>query len=212
MSFELTEFTKAKLLDVEVLSQKNRAPDENPGAKLPMELQISNDMLGFFDGQLKSFLFTKAGSGSPQPELAGVEPVSDTPNLTKIGAKLGQFSWSHDLTGYTLVIDQGLGGKRSNIEIADCTLSGWRMTPKEGGTVVLRFDVESADVSEQSFGKLAKLKSREISMTLAPPEVAQADLVTPAPVRSTKKSEKAAQQQSATDAFIERHAPTAGAH
>ncbi len=102
--------------------------------------------------------------------------MSDTPNLTGIGAKVGTLHWEQELTGYELVIDLGLGGKRSNLEITDCVLSNWRLTPKEGGTVVTKVDVESADVSEAAFGKLAKLKSCEMQITLAAPEVAQQDI------------------------------------
>lgn len=45
MTFELETTTKAKLTDVVVLSQKNRQPDENPGAKLSFETSLSNHML-----------------------------------------------------------------------------------------------------------------------------------------------------------------------
>lgn len=190
--FELESPTKAKLLDVEVLSQKNRQPDENPGAKLPFELQLSNDMLVHFDGSLKSFLFTKNAASSDAKQGRLDVEMSDKPNLTGIGSKIGQIHWEQELTGYTLVIDQGLGGKRSNIEISDCTLSGWKLTPKEGGSVTVKVDIESADVSESAFGKLAKLKSREISITLTPPEVVQDDIEHGRAPRSRKGAAAAA--------------------
>jgi len=206
MTFELLTKTKTKLQDVVVLSQKNRQPDDNPGAKLSVEMSLSNDMLAFFDGSLKSFLFTKNGAvasakGSQAP-LDGIPPVSDTPNLTPIGAKVGALHWEQEMTGYELVIDLGLGGKRSNIEIADCTLSDWRLIPKEGGSFLARFNIESEDVSEAYFGKLAKLKSREIEITLRPPEVGQVDIEDkPAPVAR----KPARDAHAAGDAFAEAH-------
>ena len=102
----------------------------------------------------------------------GVEQVSDMPNLTQAGTKLGKLHWNHDLTGYTLVIDHGMGGK-SNLEIKDVQLSAFRIEPKEGGTVTLSLLAESQDVPEKTFGKLATLKNREVKITLAPPVVAQ---------------------------------------
>jgi len=193
--FELLSKTKAKLQDVVVLSQKNRQPDDNPGAKISVEMMLSNDILAFFDGSLRSFLFTKnpaaaiATGRSKQGELDGVDAVSDTPNLTSLGSKIGSLHWSDESTGYTFVVDQGLGGKLSNLELADCKLSNWRILPKEGGTVIMRFDIESNDVSEKAFGRLAKLKSREIEVLLLPPEVTQEDLdpdpvLTPAQLRA----------------------------
>jgi hypothetical protein len=191
--FDLLNMTKAKLMDIVVLSQKNRQPDENPGAKLQLSMALPNHALSQFDGFLKGMLFTKTapkGARDKQETLEGVEAVSDMPNLSGIGAKIGCVHWAEELTGYTLVIDQGLGGKRSNIEIGDCTLSGWKFTPKEGGSVIVTVNCESADVSESAFGKLAKLKSREIELTLTAPEPAddaQQDIEQPARGRGKKR-------------------------
>ncbi len=227
MSFELENLSKCKLIDVVVLSQKNRQPDENPGAKLSIELALGNDSLAYFDGALKSFLFCKTGSsGKPaQGSLDGVPAVSDMPNLTGIGAKVGTLHWELELTGYELTIDLGLGGKRSNLEIEGCTVSNFRITPNEGGTVGVKCDVESPDVSEAAFGKLAKLKSREIQITLAAPEVAQQDLEDEKPPAKAKGGKKDSdpsgqtgawpfpknkpQQQEAGDAFAAAHGVTA---
>lgn len=202
--FELLTKTKTKLLDVVVLSQKNRQPDDNPGAKLSVEMMLSNDILAYFDGSLRGFLFTKnpvavlsTGKGK-QAELEGVPAVSDTPNLTSLGSHVGSIHWDSESTGYTFVVDQGLGGRTSNLELQDCKLSNWRILPKEGGTVIVRFDVESNDVSEKSFGRLAKLKSREIEVLLLPPEVTQEDLddtrLTPAQLRAANAEGKTIEQ------------------
>ncbi len=176
--FELETPTKAKLVDVVVLSQKNREPGDNPGAKLSLELALTNDALAYFDGGLKSALYTKVATqtAAAQGSLEGVAPVSDTPNLTGIGAKVGQLHWELELTGYALTIDTGLGGPKSNVEIGDCVLDNFRILPKEGGTVLVRFDLESGDVTEKAFGKLATLKTREIAILLAAPEVTQGTL------------------------------------
>ena len=178
MTFEIETLTKCKLTEVAVLSQKNREPDQNPGAALSFSMELANHHLSYFDGSLKSFLYTKSAATSSTPKqkaLEGVEEVSDLPNLTQAGAKLGKLHWNHELTGYSLVIDHGMGGK-SNLSLEDCTLSAFRITPKEGGTIVLDFLLESQDVPEKVFGKLATLKNREVSITLTAPEVAQDDL------------------------------------
>lgn len=176
--FELTHPTKAKLLDVVVLSQKNRMPDENPGAKLNFEVQLSADILDTFDPGLKRWLFMKgAGSESAkQAALDGIPEASDMPNLTNVGMKIGKFPWHQELTGYRLVIDHGMGGKKSDLEITDGLLSNWRFTPKEGGTVIARMSFESANVTEAQFGRLAKMKSRDIEVKFQPPEDAQQQL------------------------------------
>ena len=176
--FELTHPTKAKLLDVVVLSQKNRMPDENPGAKLNFEVQLSADILDTFDPGLKRWLFMKgAGSESAkQAALDGIPEASDMPNLTNVGMKIGKFPWHQELSGYKLVIDHGMGGKKSDLEITDGLMSNWRFTPKEGGTVIARMSFESANVTEAQFGRLAKMKSRDIEAKFLKPEEAQQSL------------------------------------
>ncbi len=191
--FELLNPTKAKLLDVVVLSQKNRAPDENPGAKLNFEIQLSADILAHFDGHLKGFLFTKnSGSeGAKQAALDGIPEASDMPNLTGIGMKIGKFPWNQELTGYELVIDHGMGGKKSDLVIDDGLLSNWRFTPKEGGTVIARMSFESANVTEAQFGRLAKMKSRDIEITFHPPEEVQQQIPSGAQTPAAKSLEPA---------------------
>jgi len=183
--FELLQSQKTKLNDVVVLSQKNRQPDDNPGAKLSFEMDVPNHVLSYFDGMLKGFLFTKNASSVPTATkrndtatgtLDGVEQVSDLPNLSTIGSKVGWLKWDAELSGYELLVVLGVARKQSNLEIADCVLSKFRFRGKDGGSVTVKFTLESQDVSEQAIGKLAKLKSREVDIQLRAPEVVQQDI------------------------------------
>ena len=187
--FSLTSSTKAKIRNVEILSDKDRPADANPGAKLKLTVSLPNDVLTEFDGSLRAFLFTQAaGEGKAQKSLEGVKDVSDAPALTKIGEKVGTIGWHHEFTGYRTVFDLGLGRKDSNIELEDCKLYQWRLTPKDGGTVVCQLSIDAPDVAEKSWGRLAKQKGREIEIQLHPPEVTQGELTTgdgkPAPAKT----------------------------
>lgn len=184
MTFSIESPTKAKLMNLEVLSQKNRQPDENPGVKLTIgEINLPADALAHFDGALRSFLFDRVPA--KQGELNGME----TEKLTRAGTRVGTLKWKETFAGHTLVIERGTGG-RSNLNLADCEISGIRLTPKDGGSCTMKANFEAGDASEQLFGKLAKLKSCEITITLQPPEVKQGDIEDPAPTR--KPSPKAA--------------------
>lgn len=182
-NFELATNVKSKITDVVVLSQKNRAPDDNPGAQLSFAMQLPNHDLTMFDGSLKAFLYTKNANTSTgqQETLEGIEPITDLPNLSRIG----RIHWDIELTGFTLTIDHGMGGA-SNIEVTDCVLSKFRIAAQEGGTVALDFMVESQDVAANVFGKLATLKNREVEIMLTAPVVEQAEIdlsgVNPFPV------------------------------
>lgn len=170
--FAIESFAKFKITDVVVLSQKNREPSDNPGAALNFSGTVNNDMLSMFDGTLRSFLYTKSAASSDAEQGRLDVDINDLPNCTKAGQKLGKLHWDDALTGYTLEIDHGMGGK-SNLSLDDCEVSGFEFLPKEGGSVVLVFKLESQDVSEKTFGKLATLKNREVQITLLPPEVEQ---------------------------------------
>lgn len=191
-AFEILTLTKGKLIEIEVLSQKNREPNQNPGVKLTVEYVVANHALTMFDPSLKATLFTKNAPASAKDKtgtLDGVDPVSDMPNLSGIGQHVKAIKWAQEMTGYVCEIDHGRGGT-SNIHLTGCVLDGWRFTPKEGGSVTVKHTIEAADASKSDFGNLATYKSREIEFTLAAPTVHE-DLVdkgqrAPAPQKAKK--------------------------
>ena len=172
MSFELDTATAAKMTDFDVLSDKDREPDSNPGVALQLTMLLANDSLSMFDGFLRSCLYCKNASPA-SGEQATI--ATDLPNLTTIGKNIGEFGWAAEFTGYTMIFDHGLAGA-SNIELTDCKLSGWRIFPKEGGTVQYKFKVESPDVAEVIRGKLTGFKSQEVHVLFSPPEVEEPEL------------------------------------
>jgi len=173
--FTLETATKAKLVDIDILSMKNRPPDSNPGVKLVFAAELPNSALSMLDGYLLGMLYTKQAGGEAQSALDGVEPITDKPNLTKIGQSIGRFSWAGEQTGCELTFDFGLGGK-SNIVLDDVKVDSLHITPKEGGTTTWSWACEINDVSEAEFGKLATFKSRDVQLLLAPPAVDQSSI------------------------------------
>jgi len=178
--FELGD-TKMKITEIGVLSDKDRAPDTNPGATIDISMTVGNDTLTMLDPALRTALYMKAdkkNADPQQPGLTGVQQVggvditSDLQKLTPMGMRLGKFSWDLDLSGYTTVIDYGLGKEGgSNIELKDCQLSNFSVHPKEGGSCVIKYRIEAPDVSAEIHGKLAMLKTRETVIALTAPKV-----------------------------------------
>lgn len=193
---DLTSLTKARLDDVVVLSQKNRKPDENPGAKLSFDLDLAGDTLAALDRRWPDLLW-EPDPDAKQGSLTGLE----TDRLTNIGSKIGTIHWEGDFTGWQLTIDRGTGGK-SNIVVRDCVAENVRITPKAGRAYKLKFSLDSSDVSETDFGRLAKMKSCDVQILLARPMVQQRDLdddddhgpvaAPAAPARKPGPAEKAA--------------------
>lgn len=216
MTFEIESPAKAKVLDVEVLSQKNRPEGANPGLKLPLALKLSNHMLAGFDGALKSFLFTKTAATQPvatrrednsTETLDGVEPVSDLPNLTKLGEKIGAFTWHEEITGLAVEIIFATG----KLDLDDCTATGFRIAGQEGGTVLLNMVIEAPDAKASDFAKLAMFKSREVEITMLQHEPAQQEIDPPQERPGRKAKAEAPPKTDATAEFIARN-QAAGAH
>lgn len=213
---EITTPLKAKLADLVVLSQKNRQPDENPGAKLSIECNLPLEVLAMFAGGMRSSWY------EPGPSSQGALEGMQVERLTSLGEFIGWSTWSKEYTGHTVTIDFGIGGP-SNIVIKDAKLHHFKFSPQDG-SVFAKFKVESEDVSEAMFGRLAKLKSCEVSLLIDPPQLdSQRDFdddagnpfgthgkdsdSTPPPQSSThekpaKGKAKADPGRAATDAFV----------
>lgn len=181
MGFEIEEWTKVRLDDIEVLSQKNRQPDEAPGVKLHLEMTVSNHLLTTLDGRLKGWLFERNEAAQPKVTkgkdnqtgtLDGVEPVSDLPNLSSIGKHVKSLKWADEVTGCAATIRFAT----TELVLDDATCGPFVIKPKEGGTCVLKFPLEAPNASEKVFAKLAKYKSREIELRVKQHAPAQDDL------------------------------------
>jgi len=168
--FAIEEWAKARLEDIEVLSQKNRQPDEAPGVKLHLELTVSNHMLSSIDGRLKGWLFERNEAAAPVVRkgkdnqtgtLDGVEPVSDLPNLTNVGKHVKTLKWAEVVSGLVARVRFAT----SELELDDAACGPFVIKAKEGGSCILKFPLEAPNASEKVFAKLAKYKSREIEIT-----------------------------------------------
>jgi hypothetical protein len=197
--FHLEAMTPARLGSVNNRAEMH-GKEPKPAVDLRFTFDAPNDILALFDRNLLKALYHRAKgteASGQQQGLEGVQPVSDAPNLRmpKLGLPL---KWEHDLTGYSLTIDPGLGG-RSNIELYDCLVNSFTLEPKEGGTVTISLRVQaSKDLTEAVLGRLASLVQHDVSILLDPPEVAQEQLAeTPPPGKPRTKRGK-----DATDAFI----------
>jgi hypothetical protein len=151
--FELQ--VSGKLNNLNLRAEKHG--DENAGAAdLSIEITESNDILWRFDPALKSLLYTKDLS---QPDLLS---DADPSHLTRLRfPHLGPLLWDREITTCDCEIAYGLGA----ITLKDCTLSKWRITPDEGGSVTVVFRVQ-AHPAPDDVGKLYGLIQSEIDLDI----------------------------------------------
>lgn len=201
MKFEIEDFKPAKLASINIRSEKHGPEALNPAVDLTYTMDIPNSDLSMFDGHLLSALYylseAAAGDGK-QGEIEGMEAVG-LPNLRF--PFMGAISWGKEFTGFTHTIQHGLGGK-SDIHLMDCKVNGFKIEPKEGGTVALKFRVQcSTNLNEKTMGKLALLAQNEVPiMLIAPKDEAQKQIAdNPFPVGNEPEGEK--KQQTPEEAF-----------
>jgi hypothetical protein len=166
MRFEIEDFAAVKLNSANFRSQLH-GEEHVPAVDLGFTMDAPNTILSYFDGFLLSSLYYCSAASSGQKVIDGVDQV--LPNLRFPKLKL-PLKWEEDLTGYTLTIDLGLGGK-SNLELSSCAVNGFEIEPKEGGTVQVGFRVQAVRLSEKDIGKLATLVQHDLQIQLTPPDV-----------------------------------------
>lgn len=144
--------------DIKVAGVDNPAPT----AEIDIELNMSSELLAMFAPTLRSFLFHK--SGAIQHDLAS--QTHDAPDVRFSELKF-PLVWESRMEGATFTIHKGIGGK-SDLVLPDATIKNFRLTPMEGGTVIVDFTVRSKPDVESAFGRLATMLKSEVSISLAP--------------------------------------------
>lgn len=189
MAFELEDFTPAKLCSINARSEKHGPEQLMPAVDLSFQVDAANTILSHLDGALLSSLYHKSesgGHGGQQP-LDGVDEAVNLPNLRF--PFMGTIKWAKEYAGYTLTIQHGLGGA-SDIQLLDCKVNEFRINPKEGGTVEIKFRVQcSTNLTEKTMGKLALLVQHEVPIMLEAAEAKsdQQDIENPFPDLDTSK-------------------------
>lgn len=170
MAFEIEDFTPVKITSVNPRSERHGPEELHPAVDLHISLTTGNNILTALDGKLLDALYTKNANADQggQQNLEGVEEVSSLPNLKF--PLMGALKWKKDLIGYTLTVQHGVG---SDIVLKGCKVNSFTIDPKEGGSVDLKFRVQSSDVDERTLGKLGLLVQNEVDVMLLAPEAKQ---------------------------------------
>jgi hypothetical protein len=148
---------------------KASTPMENHGKELKLavvltiEAAVASKSLKQFAPDLCDSLYREA-EAQDDTDLV-TEPTG--PTVLRF-PKMSAFDWDWTGTGYTAAVDYGLGDA-SDIKLVDAKVDSFTITPMEGGTATVKFNVivhpEALDV-----GRLCEMQKRNIDFTLAAPE------------------------------------------
>jgi hypothetical protein len=189
MKYEIEDFAPVKLNSASFRSELH-GEAHVPAVDLSFTQDVPNTALSYFDGSLLSALYYCSAASSGQKIIDGVDQVLPNLRFPKLGLPL---KWDDSGKGYYLEIDYGLGPDESNIELDLCTVGEFRITPKEGGTVELKYRVQvsGSPLTEKVCGKLASLIQQEMKIKLSPPQAAQTGDDEPPPPTSKEDVSRA---------------------
>ena len=154
LRLELSKAT-ATLESVNLRTEKH-GQDKVPAADLKISAARDADVLANFSPTLKNFLFHTEGT----LDLAGGFALRD-PHL---GYPLSR---DEEMTGATVWIGYGPGAP---MEFEDAKVNTFKLTPMEGGSVIVGFRVQCRPTPEQ-VAKLYTLQETGIEFTLEPAEL-----------------------------------------
>jgi hypothetical protein len=170
------ENISAKLTSVTPLSEKH-GNKRVPAQSLIIEVVLSNRRLAVWDDGLR-FAFYRVPDGTEVKPSLGLDP-DDMEGLTE-----KRFPWfkqdieiERELSGYTLIIDFGLGDDKSNIELDAKKICDFKIGIRDHGLFALRhrFVVHPTTIEK---GRIEEMLQQEIKVTLRAPKAdGQGDLL-----------------------------------
>jgi hypothetical protein len=149
------EFDKvvATLVNFNPRAEKN-GKERVPAADLSIRVARDADVLAYFAPTLKSMVFDHAG---PR-DLAEGMPLRDKHMVYPLKR-------DEEMTGATVTIEYGV---KETIELADCRLKGFEITPHEGGTVWVDFTVQCKPDAHKHVPFLYLLQQQGITLSIEP--------------------------------------------
>jgi hypothetical protein len=160
--FEIPVKQQVKLIKAST-PMENHGKDFKLAVVLTVEAAITSSALKQFAPDLCDSLYREAEQNDDTDLIT--EPTGPT---VRRFPKMSAFEWDWEGKDYTLVVDYGLGGD-SDITLVDAKVDSFTITPLEGGTVTVKFNVvvhpEALDV-----GRLCEMQKRNIDITLTGPE------------------------------------------
>lgn len=221
-------FEHNKPTTVKLAHAKGRKENHGEAKVLALDLSITfttnNRFLDTFAPGWREAMFSAVPSGQVEPsdqEEMDLR-VSDLPFL-RMPHAVYPLKFDKEYTGHTLRLDYGRGGDSDKV-VQLCKLKSFQFTPIEGGSVEIHYSLASAaDITGDIVGAFSELIQQDIVITLLAPAAVEGGIIDAStgsgapgtgPAAEQEKPAKAPSKavKTATDAFVEAHAPGGAAH
>lgn len=191
--FHIDEWTEAHVATFTKRVEKHGDEDKQ-AVSMGLEITTENFILDRIDPTLRHALY-KAKDEGLQPEIDDLPPT--TPVLRCNSIERTVLPTKHE--GWTLLVDEGIDEDQP-MKFGGCKLTKFSVEPKQGGTVVLRFTVGTADIDAERLGYLGMHHLESLWIQLHAPQPKQ-----PAIDGTVGHPGAAAQQPTAGDLFAAQH-------
>lgn len=191
--FHIDEWTEAHVATFTKRVEKHGDEDKQ-AVSMGLEITTENFILDRIDPTLRHALY-KAKDEGLQPEIDDLPPT--TPVLRCNSIERTVLPTKHE--GWTLLVDDGIDEDQP-MKFGGCKLTKFSVEPKQGGTVVLRFTVGTADIDAERLGYLGMHHLESLWIQLHAPQPKQ-----PAIDGTVGHPGAAAQQPTAGDLFAAQH-------
>jgi hypothetical protein len=161
MSFELHSL--AATLTSVTNRTESHGDEKVPAITLGLKITTANTILDKLSKTLRPTLY-KAAEEEGQPALEGVEQA--TPLLRQTGIDI--LKLKGELNGWTMLIDYGIE-ESEPIELGQCKVDHFAVTPHEGGTVDLFLRIGTSAIEPEDAGILWSKNGQEITFSLTAP-------------------------------------------
>jgi hypothetical protein len=172
MAFEITSVQEVRLLHVNHRKEFH-GEEKVQAVDLNFEWETSNEALDLLDPTLRRMLYWNASADAGQEALPDVLAI--LPNLRCPHLNGGKFKYrgNDKHKGYDFALDYGLGDDESNVEFPDCAAGKYEIEAKEGGSIVLRWQVSYAGerLTGPVMSKLIDHEQEKAFITLKAPAV-----------------------------------------
>lgn len=161
--FKLTEWTRA-VLATKTDRTEHHGDDRVPAVTLGFKITGPNTILDAF-GEPYDFRHAIYMAPEGQEQLDGID---STPLLRSIGIdKITLSVPKHE--GWRLQVDHGID-ENDPIDMANCSVSKFKLTPFQGGSCELAFQVSTDDIDAEYGGLLFMKLGQEVAIKLLAPE------------------------------------------
>ena len=173
-AFELTNVTEATLTHVN-LRKEFHGEEKVQAIDLNFTKEGPNDLLDLIDPALRQALYFNRAAKDGQEDLPEVLQILPDLRLPRLNGQKHKYGGNDKYKGYTFELDYGLGDDESNIVFMDAAAGKFVIETKDGGTVVIGWQVSYAgdSLTDDAMTRLVRMEGESVFIKLLAPAVLQ---------------------------------------